>query len=216
MIQFWKYFGIGIKGSKKTILRDQTGFVRDGEMLLVLGRPGAGCTSLLKVLSNIRGAFTRIDGEVSYGGIDHKTFAKYYRGQVIYNEEEDMHYPTLTLKQTLQFALRNKTPGRRLPNETREDFINKILYLLGNMLGLTKQMNTMVGNAFVRGLSGGERKRLSIAEVMTTQSSIWYVMLHIYSNDSSYSNPLCEVFGIVQLEVWTLHPLLTMSVLFES
>ena len=40
------------------------------------------------------------------------------------------------------------------------------------MLGLTKQMNTWVGNAFVRGLSGGERKRLSIAEVMTTQSSI--------------------------------------------
>jgi ABC-type multidrug transport system ATPase subunit len=40
------------------------------------------------------------------------------------------------------------------------------------MLGLTKQMNTMVGNAFVRGLSGGERKRLSIAEQMTTRSSI--------------------------------------------
>ncbi|CAO3587861.1 unnamed protein product [Absidia cylindrospora] len=44
--------------------------------------------------------------------------------------------------------------------------------MLGNMLGLTKQMNTMVGNAFVRGLSGGERKRLSIAEQMTTSSSI--------------------------------------------
>jgi ABC-type multidrug transport system ATPase subunit len=72
----------------------------------------------------------------------------------------------------LTFALKNKTPGKRLPNESRDEFINKILYMLGNMLGLTKQMDTMVGNAFVRGLSGGERKRLSIAEQMTTSSSI--------------------------------------------
>lgn len=141
-------------------------------MLLVLGRPGAGCTSLLKVLSNLRSSFTKVEGTVHYGGIDHETFAKRYRGQVVYNEEEDQHYPTLTTKQTLQFALRTKTPGKRLLDETKADFVNKILYLLGNMLGLTKQMNTMVGNAFIRGLSGGERKRLSIAEVMTTQSSI--------------------------------------------
>lgn len=141
-------------------------------MVLVLGRPGAGCTSLLKVLANMRESYTRVDGQVSYGGIDHQTFAKHYRGQVIYNEEEDQHYPTLTTKQTLQFALRTKTPGKRLPNETKKDFVNKVIYVLGNMLGLTKQMNTMVGNAFIRGLSGGERKRLSIAEVMTTQSSI--------------------------------------------
>ena len=50
--------------------------------------------------------------------------------------------------------------------------MHRVIYVLGNMLGLTKQMNTMVGNAFIRGLSGGERKRLSIAEVMTTLSTI--------------------------------------------
>ncbi|KAI9499301.1 ABC-2 type transporter-domain-containing protein [Zychaea mexicana] len=169
-LQFWKVFGIGKKTSKKTILRGLDGFCKDGEMLLVLGRPGAGCTSLLKVLANMRGSFTKVDGQVSYGGIDHETFGKYYRGQAIYNEEEDQHYPTT--RQTLQFALRCKTPGTRLPDETSKDFVEKIIYLLGNMLGLTRQMPTIVGNAFVRGLSGGERKRLSIAEVMTTQSSI--------------------------------------------
>ncbi|CAO3630281.1 unnamed protein product [Cunninghamella blakesleeana] len=172
MLQFWKHFGIGVSSGKKEILRDLTGFCKDGEMLLVLGRPGAGCTSLLKVIANIRGSFTDIDGTVSYGGIDHKTFQNQYLGQVCYNEEEDLHYPTLTTKQTLTFALRCKTPGKRLPNETKTDFVNKVLYLMGNMLGLTKQMDTMVGNAFVRGLSGGERKRLSIAEQMTTTSNI--------------------------------------------
>jgi ABC-type multidrug transport system ATPase subunit/ABC-type multidrug transport system permease subunit len=141
-------------------------------MLLLLGRPGAGCTTLLKIISNMRDSFTDIKGTVSYGGFDHAAFASQFRGQTCYNSEEDQHYPTLTTRQTLQFALRTKTPGTRLPNESKKEFINKILYMLGNMLGLTKQMQTMVGNAFVRGLSGGERKRLSIAEQMTTQSTI--------------------------------------------
>jgi ABC-type multidrug transport system ATPase subunit len=171
-LQFWKYLGFNGPSKTRTILNDVSGFVKDGEMLLALGRPGAGCTTLLKIIANIRSSFTAIHGDVSYGGIDHKSFARYYRGQTCYNSEEDLHYPTLTAKQTLQFALRTKTPGTRLPDETRKDFSNKLLYLLGNMLGLTKQMDTMVGNAFVRGLSGGERKRLSIAEQMTTQSTI--------------------------------------------
>ncbi|KAI9021509.1 ABC-2 type transporter-domain-containing protein [Phycomyces nitens] len=156
----------------KTILHSITGFCKHGEMLLVLGRPGSGCTTLLKIISNMRKSYTEIKGQVCYGGIDPITFAKHYRGQVCYNEEEDHHYPTLTAKQTLKFALRTKTPGARLPNQTRREFVNHVLYMLGNMLGLTKQMDTMVGNAFVRGLSGGERKRLSIAEQMATASTV--------------------------------------------
>ncbi|KAI7851923.1 ABC-2 type transporter-domain-containing protein [Circinella umbellata] len=174
LLQPWKYFNIGFgnKHANKKILHPFSGFVKEGEMLLVLGRPGAGTTTLLKVLANMRGGYTKVDGDVSYGGIDPVTFAKHYRGQVIYNEEEDQHYPTLTTKETLQFALRTKTPGNRLPDETKKVFINKLIYMLGNMLGLSKKMDTLVGDAAVRGLSGGERKRLSIAEAMTTQSSI--------------------------------------------
>ncbi|KAI9488549.1 ABC-2 type transporter-domain-containing protein [Zychaea mexicana] len=172
LVQPWKLFNFGLGGSTKTILHPLSGFVKDGEMLLVLGRPGAGTTTLLKVLANMRSGYKNIKGDVSYGGIDSATFAKHYRGQVIYNEEEDQHYPTLTTKETLQFALRTKTPGNRLPDETKEVFVNKLIYMLGNMLGLSKKMDTLVGDSVVRGLSGGERKRLSIAEAMTTQSSI--------------------------------------------
>jgi ABC-type multidrug transport system ATPase subunit len=169
-LQFWKWGRH--KGTDFTILHDNNGFCKSGEMLLVLGRPGAGCSTLLRVLSNMRSSYTSIEGDVTYGGINAEEFGKHFKGEVCYNEEEDLHYPTLTTEQTLRFALKNKTPSTRLPGESKSDFINSLLYLLGNMLGLTKQMNTMVGNAFVRGLSGGERKRLSIAEQMTTHSSI--------------------------------------------
>jgi ABC-type multidrug transport system ATPase subunit len=168
--QFWEW--TKHKGTDFTILHENNGFCKSGEMLLVLGRPGSGCSTLLRVLANMRASYTSINGDVTYGGIDAHDFGKHFKGEVCYNEEEDLHYPTLTTEQTLRFALKNKTPSTRIPDESKEDFINGVLYMLGNMLGLTKQMKTMVGDAFVRGLSGGERKRLSIAEQMTTHSSI--------------------------------------------
>lgn len=77
-------------------------------MLLVLGRPGSGCSTFLKAVANKRGGFAGVEGEVSYGGIPAKEQAKHYRGEVNYNEEDDLHFPTLTVEQTLDFSLLNK------------------------------------------------------------------------------------------------------------
>ena len=170
MFKFWQW---GVKlGTDHTILNDINMYCKPGQMVLVLGRPGAGCTTLLRLLSDMRKGFTSIEGDVKYGGIDAVEFGKIYKGEVCYNQEEDINYPTLTAKQTLTFTLRLKTPGKRLQGESSNNFIGNMIYMLGNMLGLTKQMDTMVGNEFVRGLSGGERKRLTIAEQMTTGSCI--------------------------------------------
>lgn len=68
-------------------------------------------------------------------------------------------------------ALKTKTPSNRLQDH-RKDFVKEFLDVLTKMYGLTKQVETMVGNAFIRGISGGERKRLSIAEQMATGSSV--------------------------------------------
>lgn len=59
--------------------------------LLVLGRPGSGCTSLLNVLSNSRDSFDEVIGETFYGSMDHKT-AKKYRQQIIFNTEGIMSF----------------------------------------------------------------------------------------------------------------------------
>jgi ATP-binding cassette, subfamily G (WHITE), member 2, SNQ2 len=56
-------------------------------MLLVLGAPGSGCTSFLRVMANQLSGYSSIDGNVEYGGIGAKTFAKLYRGEAVYNQE---------------------------------------------------------------------------------------------------------------------------------
>jgi len=66
-------------------------------MLLVLGRPGSGCSTFLKAISNKRGGFAAVTGGVSYGGISAGEQARNYRGEVNYNEEDDQHFPTLTV-----------------------------------------------------------------------------------------------------------------------
>jgi ATP-binding cassette subfamily G (WHITE) protein 2 (SNQ2) len=91
-----------------------------------------------------------------------------------------VHIPTLTVEQTLEFALAAKTPSKRsrLPGITGKAFNEEILDMLLKMLNITHTKKTLVGNEFVRGVSGGERKRVSILEMMATRA-------HVVSYDNS-------------------------------
>lgn len=84
------------KKELKTILDDTHGCVKPGEMLLALGRPGAGCTTLLKMLSNRRNGYAEVQGDVRWGGMDPKE-AVQYCGQIVMNTEEELFFPTLTV-----------------------------------------------------------------------------------------------------------------------
>jgi ATP-binding cassette, subfamily G (WHITE), member 2, SNQ2 len=57
--------------------------------------------------------------------------------------EEDTHFPVLTLKETLTFAVRTKTPGVRLPEETRRNFRQEVIRTMLKMFGLVNQANTV-------------------------------------------------------------------------
>ncbi len=127
--------GAAGKPPTRTIIDDFSGCIRPGEMLLVLGRPGAGCSTFLKVLANQRFGFTSVEGEVAYGGTDAKIMAKDYRGEVVYNPEDDLHYATLSVKRTLEFALKTRTPGKASRNEgeSRKDYVREFLRVVAKL-----------------------------------------------------------------------------------
>ncbi|KAJ1945270.1 ATP-binding cassette transporter snq2, partial [Linderina macrospora] len=171
------FHGFGIRSllekyrNPKQILHRMSGVVEDGEMLLVLGQPGSGCSTLLRVLGDRRGTYRKIEGTVSYGGLTPEEVAKHYRGEVAYNQEEDMHFPSLTVRKTLDFAIKCKTPNKNLVHDSKA-YQSEMLPTLLEMYGLTACADTIVGNAFLRGVSGGERKRVSIAEQVATGASV--------------------------------------------
>ncbi|KAI7532098.1 hypothetical protein KC316_g17076, partial [Hortaea werneckii] len=86
----------------KTIIDQSYGCVRPGEMLLVLGRPGSGCTSLLNILANNRRGYKEVTGDVTFGTMSPKEAQK-YNGQIIMNAEEEVFFPTLSVKNTIDF-----------------------------------------------------------------------------------------------------------------
>lgn len=154
------------KPMTRDLIHSFTGLVKDGEMMLVLGRPGSGCTTFLKALANNRESYAEVIGKVSYGGIDAKKQKKMYRGEVNYNPEDDVHFPDLNVWQTFVFALLNKTKKRD------KGEIPIIANALMKMFGIAHTKYTKVGNEYVRGISGGERKRVSIAETLATKSTV--------------------------------------------
>ncbi|KAJ5702593.1 hypothetical protein N7488_010141 [Penicillium malachiteum] len=165
-------FGWGGKGKEFNILEGFRGLTRPGEMVLVLGRPGSGCTTFLKVIANQRAGYTGVDGEVLYGPFESDEFAKRFRGEAVYNQEDDIHHPTLTVSQTLGFALDTKTPGKRPFGVGKAEFKEKVTRMLLKMFNIEHTANTVIGNQFIRGVSGGERRRVSIAEMMITSATV--------------------------------------------
>ncbi|KAK9477636.1 ABC-2 type transporter-domain-containing protein [Lipomyces japonicus] len=153
----------------RNIIEDFNGLVKQGEMLLVLGRPGSGCTSLLKCCAGEVDQFKAVSGEISYDGLDQKTVMRYFNGDIIYNAELDVHFPTLTVDQTLSFAVKIRAPRTRVDNITRQKYITSVRDVIATVFGLRHAYNTKVGNDYVRGVSGGERKRVSLAEVMAAR-----------------------------------------------
>ncbi|KAM0513439.1 hypothetical protein ACHAPE_007903 [Trichoderma viride] len=157
----------------KKILDNAHGCVKPGEMLLVLGRPGSGCTTLLNMLSNRRNGYAQISGDVSFGSMKAEE-AKRYRGQIIMNTEEEIFFPSLTVGQTMDFATRLKVPYN-LPNgiTSQEEIRQETRKFLLKSMGIEHTEDTKVGDAYVRGVSGGERKRVSIIECLASKGSVF-------------------------------------------
>ncbi|KAK6331502.1 GTPase-activating protein [Orbilia blumenaviensis] len=153
-------------GREKVILRNFDGLVEEGEMLIVLGRPGSGCSTFLKTIcGEDHGLKISDQTVVKYNGLDRKTFLKEFRGEAVYNQEQDQHFPHLTVQQTLEFAAAARTPSARVEGFGRDEYAKMMTGIIMSVLGLSHTKNTKVGNDFVRGVSGGERKRVSLAEM---------------------------------------------------
>lgn len=145
------------------VLDSASGYLRPGDLTLVLGASGSG-TSLL--LSQVAGRspprLLHTSGNVLYQG--EGRLAGFVRPShfIHYIQQEDIHIPTLTVRHTLKFAAECKWPPWIPFSDIMRE--NDIL-LTARILGIERTLDTIVGSDILRGVSGGERKRVTIGEM---------------------------------------------------
>lgn len=160
-------FSVPLKGSakkkagnqsRKVILDKISGHVKAGQMLAILGPSGSGKTSLLTLLAGRANATKAADatGQVTVNGAprDYSAFTR----QAAYVQQDDDMFGELTVREQITYAAK-----LRLPSSLSAD--RKMLRVdrCVQELGLGKVENSQIGNETIRGVSGGERKRVSIA-----------------------------------------------------
>lgn len=150
---------------EKTILNGLSGVVSPGEMLVMLGPSGSGKTTLLAALSGRLGG--HLHGAITYNG---KPFSSEMKRRIGFVTQDDILHPHLTVAETLAF-----TALLRLPNTlTKQEKLAEAEAMI-SQLGLTKCKNTIVGSQIMRGVSGGERKRVSIGQEMLINPSLLFL-----------------------------------------
>ncbi|KAG9452943.1 hypothetical protein H6P81_005847 [Aristolochia fimbriata] len=149
---------------EKTILNGITGVVCPGEILAMLGPSGSGKTTLLTALGGRLGG-KRLSGKITYNGQPFSAGAMKRRTGFV--AQDDVLYPHLTVRETLLF-----TALLRLPNSlTRAEKVEQAEGVIQE-LGLNQCRNSMIGGPIIRGISGGEKKRVSIGQEMLLNPSL--------------------------------------------
>ncbi|KAG7384386.1 hypothetical protein PHYPSEUDO_002647 [Phytophthora pseudosyringae] len=159
---------------RRQILKGMSGVFKPGTMTLVLGQPGSGKSALMKVLS---GRFPLdksivLEGDITYNGTPRDDLINRLPQLVSYVAQTDTHFPTLSVRETLEFAHtfsgggltehRGTSEGNlAAPRTMTRNYPNVVV----QQLGLQACQDTVVGDNMVRGISGGEKKRVTTGEM---------------------------------------------------
>lgn len=172
-IKSFNWYDIKVQNGENTILNNCSGSVKAGETMAIMGPSGSGKTTLLNILSTRSNKGLHFDGEVfintslktsgknyNLSGIDLKVefTTKLSKKLSNYVEQEDYLIGSLTVKQTLNFY-------NDLTSYSSESKINckeKVENLIEQM-GLLSCQNVKIGTVLQKGISGGEKRRVSIA-----------------------------------------------------
>ncbi|ESL06835.1 hypothetical protein TRSC58_05484 [Trypanosoma rangeli SC58] len=158
----------------RTLLHRVNFTVHSGEVLAILGPSGAGKTTLLDLLC-VRRKHGVTTGTISFNGTPITTaapkFIKQYRNIIGYVSQEDTLLPALTVRQTIEYAARLKLP-QAFSNTTIKSIVRHMI----EALKLQQCEHTVIGDGGgLRGVSGGEKRRVSIAVELLANPRILFL-----------------------------------------
>ncbi|XP_011047135.1 PREDICTED: ABC transporter G family member 22-like isoform X3 [Populus euphratica] len=151
---------------EKDILNGISGSVDPGEVLALMGPSGSGKTTLLNLLGG-RLNQPPVGGSITYND---RPYSKFLKSRIGFVTQDDILFPHLTVKETLTYAALLRLP-KTLTKQQKQRRAMDVIY----ELGLERCQDTVIGGSFVRGVSGGERKRVCIGNEIIINPSILFL-----------------------------------------
>ncbi|XP_009141587.1 ABC transporter G family member 39 [Brassica rapa] len=204
------------KKRKIQILKNISGIVKPSRMTLLLGPPSSGKTTLLQVLAGKLDDTLQMSGKITYCGHEFREFVP--QKTCAYISQHDLHFGEMTVRETLDFSGRCLGVGTRyqllteLSRREREagikpdpeiDAFMKSIAISGQetslvtdyvlkILGLDICADILVGDVMRRGVSGGQRKRLTTGEMLVGPATALFMDEISTGLDSSTTFQICK------------------------
>ncbi|XP_055879447.1 ATP-binding cassette sub-family G member 8-like [Biomphalaria glabrata] len=177
------------KGNSLQVLKDISFTAKSGQLMAIMGGSGSGKTSLLDILT-CRTSSGVTTGQVYLNSeVRTKSVLDSCAGYV---RQDDRLIASLTVRETLMFVAQLK-----LPRTFSEEKIKERVDLVIAELGLTQAADTKVGNDSIRGLSGGERRRVSIGIQLLILPSILVLDEPTSGLDSYTANSIVKTLSML-------------------
>ncbi|KAI9099904.1 P-loop containing nucleoside triphosphate hydrolase protein [Phlyctochytrium arcticum] len=167
-----------------TVLRNVSFGAERGKLVAIMGGSGSGKTTLLNALAG-RGRNLNLQGNIMINGIRSKDFID--SGKVAYVQQTDQLLPFLTVRQTLQYAARLRLP-QGMPLKTKYTHVENVIL----ELGLKECADTIIGDEWQKGISGGEKRRVSVGVQLLMNPSILFMDEPTTGLDAFTSHALTE------------------------
>jgi ATP-binding cassette subfamily G (WHITE) protein 2 len=158
---------VGRRGSTQTILDNVSGYMNAGTLTALMGPSGSGKTTLVDMVTCRKNSGKR-GGVVLYDG--KKPGKRFLQYNVAYVQQEDALIENLTVRETFLYNF-DLIAGKRVEAEEKQNAIDAVLV----QLALDVCQNTIVGSAFQRGISGGQRKRVNIGISLLSNPSVLFM-----------------------------------------
>ncbi|KAI8599654.1 P-loop containing nucleoside triphosphate hydrolase protein [Dissophora ornata] len=170
----WSFSGIlrGLRGQKteKQLLKDVDVVFPAGELTAILGGSGAGKTSLLNTLLHRQPSSLNIKGAIYYNDTKNPSLRMINGVSSYVRQDDNFLLSHLTVRETLQYAAELRMDSS-IPKADKYTKVEDII----DLLGLRECADVIVGNPAVKGISGGQRRRVSIGIQLVTEPACLFL-----------------------------------------
>jgi ATP-binding cassette, subfamily G (WHITE), member 2 len=173
---------------EKKILDNVSGKVESGTLTAIMGPTGSGKSTLLNVLAAVGNVQARVSGKILLNGAQPGAG---YRHQVSYVQQDDTLYGTLTVRECVEYSAMLRLP-KNMKVIAKQAYVSKTL----EELRLTHIAQNHIGTGGRHaGVSGGERKRVSIGMELVSQPSVLVLDEPTSGLDSFAANKIVSVLS---------------------